>query len=259
MKAQSGIHMTPHYWHEATQYLQNSCEVMHHLIARYPDGVLISRGDAFYTLMRSIVGQQISVKAADAVWAKLEGCVQPLTPQKLLRVRETTLRSCGLSAQKVSYTKNLARFFVERGIDIPPPACGGRSGGGIIHESGEVISPLPSSPRKQGEVKERFSPSTQAEAQYFSKLTDAEIITELTSIKGIGVWTAEMFLIFHLQRPDIFPLQDIGMIKAIEKHCADGKKLARADIIAYGERWRPYRTVATWYLWRSLDPVPVAY
>ncbi len=210
--------MTPHYWYDAKTHLQAVCPVMGHLIDRYSDGVMQSRGDAFYTLMRSIVGQQISVKAADAVWTKLEGRVQPLTPAKLLRVRETTLRSCGLSAQKVSYTKNLARFFVERGLHAAEESAG-----------------------------------------YWHGLSDAHAIAELTSIKGIGVWTAEMFLIFHLQRPDIFPLQDIGMIKAIEKHCANGKKLSRADIIAYGERWRPYRTVATWYLWRALDPVPVAY
>jgi len=95
--------------------------------------------------------------------------------------------------------------------------------------------------------------------KYWEGLSDAEVVRQLTSVKGIGVWTAEMFLIFHLQRPDVYPLLDIGVIKAVEKHCAGGAKLTKAEVLMLGERWRPYRSVATWYLWRSLDPVPVAY
>lgn len=205
--------MTPSYWHEAKRHLSDRCEVMRQLIATYPDGILVGRGDAFYTLMRSIVGQQISVKAADAVWAKLEHKAKEMSPGKILRMRDVTLRGCGLSGQKVVYAKELARYFLQPHIT----------------------------------------------SGYFSALSDAELIRELTSIKGIGVWTAEMFLLFHLQRPDIFPLQDIGMIKAIERYCADGKKLSKSELLRHGERWRPYRSVATWYLWRALDPVPVAY
>ncbi len=205
--------MTPHYWNEAKAHLSAVCPIMASLISDYPDGSMVSRGDAFFTLMRSIVGQQISVKAADAVWGRLEAKVKPMTPQKVLRVRDTTLRSVGLSSQKVVYCKELARYFAQ-----------------------PHVSP-----------------------EYFHGLSDKDVIRELVSIKGIGVWSAEMFLLFHLQRPDIYPLQDIGMIKALERYYASGKKLSKDEIILYGERFRPYRSVATWYLWRALDPVPVAY
>ena len=208
--------MTPSYWPEAKQHLSLSCPVMASLIDAYPGEALSGRGDAFYTLLRSIVGQQISVKAADTVWARLESKVKPLSPEKVLRARETTLRGVGLSSQKALYCKNLSRFFI-----------------GKIEEGS-------------------------AEA-YWKALSDEEVVKQLTSVKGIGVWTAEMFLIFHLQRPDVYPLLDIGVVKAVEKHCSAGQKLTKAELLAFGERWRPYRSVATWYLWRSLDPVPVAY
>ena len=186
------------------------------LIDAYPREALIGRGDAFYTLLRSIVGQQISVKAADTVWARLESKVQPLSPEKVLRARETTLRGVGLSSQKVLYCKNLSRFFIDK-------------------------------------IRAEYA------AKPWEGLSDAEVVRQLTSVKGIGVWTAEMFLIFHLQRPDVYPLLDIGVVKAVEKHCGGGKKLTKAELLVFGERWRPFRSVATWYLWRSLDPVPVAY
>lgn len=206
--------MRPNYWNDATAYLSKKCPVMAQLIANYPaHESMTGRGDAFYTLMRSIVGQQISVKAADAVWNKLEARVKPITPQKIARVRETTLRDCGFSGQKVAYAKNLAQYFIEK-----------------------QIAP-----------------------NFFNTLSDNEVITELTSIKGIGRWSAEMFLMFHLLRPDVFPVQDIGLIKGLERHYNKNMKLTKPEILAYGARFSPYRSVATWYLWRSLDPVPVAY
>ena len=208
--------MIPTYWTEATEHLSRSCATMAALIAEYPQETLTGRGDAFYTLLRSIVGQQISVKAADTVWGRLEAKIKPLVPAKVARARDTTLRAAGLSGQKVSYCKNLARFFLE-------------------HLPDDGIS------------------------DYWGSLSDEAIVKQLTTIKGIGVWTVEMFLIFHLQRPDVYPLQDIAMIKAIEKYYAEGRKLSKPELIALGERWRPFRSVSTWYLWRSLDPVPVVY
>ena len=208
--------MIPKYWTEATEHLSCRCATMAALIAEYPMETLTGRGDAFYTLLRSIVGQQISVKAADTVWGRLEAKIKPLVPAKVARARDTTLRAAGLSGQKVSYCKNLARFFLE-------------------HLPSDGIS------------------------DYWVGLSDEEIVKQLTTIKGIGVWTVEMFLIFHLQRPDVYPLQDIAMIKAIEKYYAEGQKLTKPELIALGERWRPFRSVSTWYLWRSLDPVPVVY
>lgn len=228
--------MSPEYWNAATQHLRRTCPVMKQLIAQYRGESLKARGDGFYTLLRSVVGQQISVKAADAVWAKLEAAVRPLTPHALLDLPDESLRACGLSAQKVAYARNVAMFFVERGIEQT------RGGYGVPSDTPHRIAPC-----------------------YWANLTDDEVIAQLTAIQGIGTWTAEMFLIFHLLRPDVFPVKDLGVLKAMHLHMpnmptqADGKWLKPKEYMAIAERWAPYRTVATWYLWRSLDPVPVAY
>ena len=249
--------MPPHYWNDAVTHLSAACPTMAQLIANYPaHESMTGRGDAFYTLMRSIVGQQISVKAADSVWNKLEGKIKTITPQKILRAKEETLRACGLSGQKVSYAKNLAQYFIEKRIcsplegerDLASDNAASSVGGLSITTSPHRLASARRLPLKGG-VKESF----------FTSLTDAEIIAELTSIKGISVWTAQMFLMFHLLRPNVFPVQDIGLIKGLERHYNKGQKLTKSEIIAHGERFSPYRSVATWYLWRSLDPVPVAY
>lgn len=211
--------MTPHYWNDATRHLSRACPIMKKLITRYQGEGLVARQDGFYSLLRAIVGQQISVKAADSVWAKVEKTVRPLTAKKLLATPEEALRTCGLSGQKVAYAKNIAEFYY---------------------------------PRK-------------THAAAWDGHDDAAVIAELTAIKGIGSWTAEMFLMFHLARPNIFPLKDIGLLKAINLYYVDaarltGKKWLKPDEYeAIAAPWAPYRTVATWYLWRALDPVPVAY
>lgn len=212
--SKSNPRITPEYWHKAKRQLSRNCPTMKKLIASYKgEQGLMVRNDGFYTLIRAIAGQQISVKAADAVWAKLAKAVTPMTPQNLLRKRVATLRKCGFSQQKVEYARNVAKFFAERDVD----------------------------------------------SKYWHAREDEEIIAELTSIKGIGNWTAEMFLIFHLTRPDILPLKDLGLTKAIDRHYNSGKSMTKKEYLMLSERWRPYRTVATWYLWRALDPVPVAY
>ena len=220
--------MHPDYWNDAKTHLRDVCPTMAGLIAQYQGEGLTARGDGFYTLVRSVVGQQISVKAADAVWGKLTRAVTPLTPENLLRKREATLRGCGLSASKVAYARNVARFYVEQGI-APE----------LTHTHALPVK----------------------ESDFWAAHSDAEVIALLTAIKGIGSWTAEMFLIFHLLRPDVFPVKDLGLLKAIDRHVRDGatERLSPAEYLALAERWRPYRTVATWYLWRALDPVPVAY
>lgn len=197
-----------------------ACPVMRDLIPRYADAALERAHDCgFTTLLRAVVGQQISVKAADSVWAKFEAAVKPLTPDILLRKRASTLRACGLSGQKITYAKNVAAFF-------------------------------------------KAHPYTLRDWDVHS---DAEIIGMLTGIKGIGRWTAEMFLMFHLHRPDILPLQDIGLLKAMHVYCSDiprksNNKHHKSEIYEQSAKlWMPYRSVATWYLWRALDPVPVAY
>jgi DNA-3-methyladenine glycosylase II len=203
----------PSYWNEACKALAKQDPVLKQLIEEYSDARLRSRGSAFETLLRAIVGQQISVKAAQAVWSRFEDKVGVVTVEAVLAQGPAALRSCGLSRQKVDYIRDLARHF----------------------ESG-VINP-----------------------RQFRSLDDEELIKRLCDVRGIGRWTAEMFLIFHLRRPDIYPLQDIGLIRAVEKHYLGGQRASKDEVVAAGEPWRPWRTVATWYLWRSLDPFPVEY
>ncbi len=183
------------------------------LVVRFSGTSLVSRGDPFVTLARSIVGQQISVKAADSVWLRVSAVLPVMTPETVLASENETLRACGLSARKVEYIGDLARHFST----------------GQIH------------------------------LDRWTAMSDAEIIAELTAVRGIGVWTAEMFLIFNQLRPDVFPLDDIGLQKAVALHYCNGERPVRSTLAKLGERWRPWRSVATWYLWRSLDPVPVEY
>ena len=186
---------------------------MKKIIASYPRSIMTCRGEPFFTLARAIVGQQISVKAAQSVWGKLMLAYPEFTPEKMARARVTRMRSCGLSERKAEYIRGLASFL------------------------------------GQGQIE----PSTWATRH------EDDIIKDLTQVKGIGRWTAEMFLMFNLLRSDILPLGDIGLLKAIHLHYNDSEPMTLADITALAETWRPWRSVATWYLWRSLDPIPVEY
>jgi DNA-3-methyladenine glycosylase II len=183
------------------------------VIARYPRGRLISRGEPFTTLARSIVGQQISVKAAETLWRRLEASLGRVEPRTLARADSETLRSAGMSRQKARYLNELGRRFAARAID---PA------------------------RWRG-------------------MTDEDVIRDLTQVPGIGRWTSEMFLIFNLMRADVLPLGDIGLRRAVATHYGRHYPIEAAEVEAIAEAWRPWRSVATWYLWRSLDPLPVAY
>jgi DNA-3-methyladenine glycosylase II len=205
--------MTPHYWAQATRALKRRDPVMGKLIRTYRSAGLRTRGDAFGTLARSIVGQQISVKAADSVWRKLEARAGEITAASICRLANGAFRECGVSARKAQYLADLAQQFV----------CG---------------------------------PFGRADC---FELEDEALIRELTRVKGIGRWTAEMFLIFYLTRPNVFPIDDLGLRRAIYLHYNDGAPLCKAEIEALGASWLPWRSVATWYLWRSLDPVPVEY
>lgn len=210
----------PAYWLRAKRALAQADPTLARIIRNHPGVALVSRGDAFATLARSIVGQQISVKAADAVWGRLTKACPELAPRALLRKRAATLRACGLSERKVEYLRDLAEHFASGRVD----------------------------PRR------------------LAALDDEEVIERLTDIRGIGRWTAEMFLIFNLLRPNVLPLDDLGLLKAISMHYLDGastqallKREGRARIERLAAPWAPWRSVATWYLWRSLDPVPVEY
>jgi len=203
----------PIFWQKAKKILSKKDNKLSKIIKSYPDDFLFSKSDPFYTLARSIVGQQISVKSAQSVWNKLEVKIIRIKPKIIVTTHSGTLKSVGLSRQKVGYLKNLANAFIEKKIKI----------------------------------------------KTWEKMTDEEIIQDLIQIKGIGRWTAEMFLIFNLCRADIFPLDDIGMIKGLCKLYHIPYPTERETIINIGKKWKPYRSVATWYLWRSLDPIPVEY
>ena len=205
------------FWDDACKHLVKRDRVMKKLIPRLGDGRLESRGDAFTTLARSIVGQQISVKAAQAVWdrfvALTAGPSHKLAPNAVLALDAPHIRAAGLSARKVEYLCDLAEHF----------------------QSGAV------------------------RPARWREMDDESIIEELVGIRGIGRWTAEMFLIFHLLRPNVLPLDDVGLIKGISVNYFSGEPVSRAEAREVGDAWAPYRSVATWYIWRSLDPMPVSY
>jgi DNA-3-methyladenine glycosylase II len=203
----------PFFWIKAKKELKKKDKKLGKIIDSYPKDFLFSKSDPFLTLARSIVGQQISVKAAQSVWDKLVLKIGKINPEIIYRSHTITLKSSGLSRQKVIYLKNLSLAFLNKDIKI----------------------------------------------NLWSKMGDEEIIEDLTQIKGIGRWTAEMFLIFNLCRADIFPLDDIGMIKGVCKVYNLKYPLEKKKLIQIGNKWKPYRSVATWYLWRSLDPIPVEY
>jgi DNA-3-methyladenine glycosylase II len=216
-KAPLAAPVTPKYWDEACRHLARRDRVMKKLIPQFGEARLASRGDAFTTLARSIVGQQISVKAAQSVWdrfaAAVGGASTHLAACEVRVLPVSTMREAGLSARKCEYLLDLAGHFEE----------------GRVHVAD------------------------------WAEMDDEEIIAELVAIRGIGRWTAEMFLIFHLMRPDVMPLDDLGLLKGISVNYFSGEPVSRAEAREVGEAWSPYRSVATWYIWRSLDPLPVEY
>jgi DNA-3-methyladenine glycosylase II len=205
--------MKPEYWTRAKRTLAQRDPVMAGIMRRHPKIFLARRGEPFLTLARAIVGQQISVKAAQSVWDRLVSCVGDVTPEGILAKPRSQLRACGLSDRKTEYIADLAQHFAD----------------GAIH------------------------------VHRWPQMSDEEIIGELVEVRGIGRWTAEMFLIFNLLRPDVFPLDDLGLQKGIRLAYFRNRKIALSTMRKLGESWRPWRSVATWYLWRSLDPLPVEY
>jgi DNA-3-methyladenine glycosylase II len=207
----------PAYWDEACRHLSRRDRVMKKLIPRYGQARLRCRGDAFTTLARSIVGQQISVKAAQSVWdrfaAALDCVAMQMRPAEVQSMSTALMREAGLSARKCEYLLDLARHFSD----------------GQVHVA------------------------------HWQTMDDEAIIGELVAIRGIGRWTAEMFLIFHLMRPNVMPLDDLGLLKGISVNYFSGEPVSRAEARELGEGWSPFRSVATWYIWRSLDPLPVEY
>jgi DNA-3-methyladenine glycosylase II len=203
----------PGYWDEATRDLAARDPVMDRLMTRFPGISLRGRGNAFRTLARSIVGQQISVKAADSVWRRFTTTVGTMKPQLVSETPAEQLREAGLSRQKISYLHDLSQRFVDGRLRVG----------------------------------------------HWRALDDEALIAELTQVRGIGRWTAEMFLIFHLLRPDVLPVDDLGLQKAVSLHYNGGRPISPQKLRTLASLWVPWRSVATWYLWRSLDPVPVEY
>ena len=207
----------PGFWDDACRHLARRDRVMKKLIPQFGASRLRSRGDAFTTLARSIVGQQISVKAAQSVWDRFAlavgGASVQLDPLAVQALPVPLMREAGLSARKTEYLLDLARHFIDGS----------------------------------------------AQTAAWPGMDDEAIIAELIAIRGIGRWTAEMFLIFHLMRPNVMPLDDLGLIKGISLNYFSGEPVSRAEAREVGEAWAPFRSVATWYIWRSLDPLPVEY
>ncbi|MBC8746053.1 DNA-3-methyladenine glycosylase II [Paraburkholderia sp. WC7.3g] len=203
----------PAYWDKACADLVKRDRILKKLIPKFGPVHLLSRGDPFVTLARSVVGQQISVASAQAVWSKVEAACPKLVPLQFIKLGLEKLNACGLSKRKAEYVLDLAQHFVS----------------GALHVG------------------------------KWTSMDDEAVIAELTQIRGIGRWTAEMFLIFNLSRPDVLPLDDLGLIRAISVNYFSGEPVTRSEAREVAANWEPWRTVATWYMWRSLDPLPVDY
>jgi DNA-3-methyladenine glycosylase II len=201
------------YWVRAKRALARRDPVLARIIRAHPRIALEPRGEPFHTLARSIVGQQISVKAAASIWARVCALAPRMHPEEIAGARVAKLRACGLSQRKAEYLGDLARHFV----------------GGTLHPT------------------------------IWEGMDDEAVIAELVQVRGIGRWTAEMFLMFNLLRPDVLPIADLGLQRAIRIHYFKGRKISLRTMRRVAEGWTPWRSVATWYLWRSLDPIPVEY
>ena len=204
----------PVYWHKAKRILSKKDPVLKGIIKKYNKGFLTTRNNPFFSLCRTIVGQQISTRAADSIWSKFEKkCKKRIIPKTILKLSFRTLRNAGLSRQKVSYLKNIAKNFRNKSFNI----------------------------RK------------------LKKMSDDESINYITKLKGLGVWSAQMFLMFNLNRPDIFPTKDIGLLRAISKNYKVSYPPSKRLLNKISKLHIGYRSVFTWYMWRSIDPVDINY
>jgi DNA-3-methyladenine glycosylase II len=203
----------PDYWTAACDHLMKKDRVMRRLVPKFIGASIETRGEPFVTLARSVVGQQISVKAAQSVWDRFSALMKTVNPRAVSKLTVEDMRAAGLSGRKVEYIKDLADYF----------------------QTGKVS------------------------VRQWDAMEDEAIIAELIAIRGIGRWTAEMFLMFYLRRPDVLPLDDVGLLNGISKLYFSDEPVSRSEVRDLARAWEPYRSVATWYIWRSLDPDPVAY
>ena len=204
----------PVYWHKAKKILSRRDPVLRKIIKKYNKGFLTTRGNPFFSLCRTVIGQQISTKAADSIWLKFEKkCKKRITPNVVLKIPSRNLKSAGLSRQKISYLKNIAKAFKNKSFDI----------------------------RK------------------LKKMNDDEAINYITKIKGLGVWSSQMLLIFNLTRSDVFPVKDIGLLRAISKNYKTSYPPSKKFLDKISKMHSGYRTIFTWYMWRSIDSGEVEY
>ena len=204
----------PKYWYKAKKILSRRDPVLRKIIKKYNKGFLTTRNKPFFSLCRTIVGQQISVKAADSIWKKFEiKCKKKITPKVVINLHPRSLKSAGLSRQKISYLKNIAKNFQNKSFNVYD----------------------------------------------LQKIDDEKAIEYITRLKGLGVWSAQMFLMFNLNRPDIFPIKDIGLIRAISKNYKVSYPPSKRFLEKISKLHSGYRSVFTWYMWRSIDPTDVEY
>jgi DNA-3-methyladenine glycosylase II len=204
----------PAYWNSAKNKLSKRDPVLKKIIKKFNKGFLTTRKDPFFSLCRTIVGQQISTKAADSIWLKFEKkCKKKIIPKNVLKLSLRNLRSAGLSRQKISYLKNIAKSFKNKSFYI----------------------------------------------RDLKKMNDEQAISYITQLKGLGIWSAQMFLMFNLNRPDVFPIKDIGLVRAISKNYKTSYPPSERFLNKISKLHSGYRTVFTWYMWRSIDPTDVEY
>ena len=204
----------PSYWKKAKRILSKRDPVLRKIIKKYRKDFLTTKNHPFFSLCRTIVGQQISTKAADSIWLKFEKkCKNRVAPEKVLRLTSRSLKSAGLSRQKVRYLKNIAKNFKNKSFNV----------------------------------------------KELKKMEDEEAINYITKLKGLGVWSAEMFLMFNLNRQDIFPIKDIGLLRAISQNYKTSYPPSKRFLNKISKLHAGYRTVFTWYMWRSIDPIDVEY
>ena len=205
--------MKPKYWNKGEIYLSNKDKVLKKLIQTYRNEYLNLNSNYFHSLINSIIGQQISVSAADSMKTKFFKLKRNITPQTVSKLRTTDLRKCGLSRQKILYIRNISKFFLQNKKFI----------------------------------------------KNINKSSEEEIYNNLIEIKGVGNWTIHMFLMFSYGSSNIFPTGDLGFLKAISKLYKVQLPISERKLKLLYKKWSPYSSQATWYLWRSLDPIPVNY
>ena len=205
--------MKPKYWNKGRIYLSNKDKVLKKLIQTYRNEYLNLNSNYFHSLINSIIGQQISVSAADSMKTKFFKLKRNITPQTVSKLSTIDLRKCGLSRQKILYIRNISKFFLQNKKFI----------------------------------------------KNINKSSEEEIYNNLIEIKGVGNWTIHMFLMFSYGSSNIFPTGDLGFLKAISKLYKVQLPISERKLKLLYKKWSPYSSQATWYLWRSLDPIPVNY